>query len=80
MSSKNISLERTRQALKSLNSALSECSSLLNEKQLSAEQKDAEYRRQLDVAQKKIDILKQSSQNAIANINELAAKLDKVLS
>jgi len=52
----------------------------LNEKQLSAEQKDAEYRRQLDVAQKKIDILKQSSQNAIANINELAAKLDKVLS
>ena len=80
MSSKTISLEQTRLALKSLASALSECSAALNEKKILAEEKSTQYRQQLDAAQQKISLLTQSSQNAIANINELAAKLDKVLS
>lgn len=79
MSSKNISLPLTLQALKNLGSALSECSAALNEQKINAEQKDAACQAQLDNAQYKIDILRQSAQNTVANINELAAKLDKVL-
>ena len=80
MSAKNISLTLTSQALKELNSALSDCSAALNEKKINAGQKDAEYEKKLALAQQKVDLLTQSSQNAIANINELTAKLDKALS
>ena len=79
MSGKNISLSQTQQALKELSSALSDCSAVLNEKKINAEQKDADYQAQLSKAQQKIEMLSQSSQNAINNINELTAKLDKVL-
>ena len=80
MSTKNISLSLTTQALKEMNSALSECSAALNQVKINAGQKDAEYEKKLAEAQNKIDILTQSSQNAIENINELASKIDKVLS
>ena len=80
MSNKNISLAMTTQALKDLTSALSECSAVIGERQICAEQKDKEYQKKLSEAQQKIDLLTQCSQNAIENINELAAKLDKVLS
>ena len=80
MSNKNISLSLTSQALKELGSALSECSLVLNEKKINAEQKEEVYRNKLTKAQEKIDMLTQCSQNAIANINELTIKLDKVLS
>ena len=80
MSTKNISLSLTTQALKEMNSALSECSAVLNQVKINAGQKDAEYEKKLAEAQNKIDILTQSSQNAIENINELASKIDKVLS
>lgn len=79
MSSKNISLSQTNLAFKELSGALSECSRILNEKKINAEQKDVTYKKQLENAQQKIDMLRQSSQNAINNINELAAKLDKAL-
>lgn len=79
MSNKNISLPLTTQALKELNSALSECSSALNIIKINAETKDASYKQKLSEAQNKIDILTQSSKNAIENINELTAKIDRVL-
>ena len=80
MSNKNISLTLTMQALKDLTSALSECSAEIGEQRINAEQKNKEYQKKLDEAQQKINLLAQSSQNAIENMNELAAKLDKVLS
>jgi len=79
MNSKNITLEKTTLALKELNSALSECSSALNERQINANQKDEAHAKQLNDAEKKIDLLKQSSMNTLNNINELVSKLDKVL-
>ena len=79
MTPKNISLEQTMTALKELTGALSACSAVLNEKKINAGEKDAAYQRDLQNAQEKIDILAQSFQNAIANINELTAKIDKVL-
>ncbi len=78
MSSKNISLAKTAEALKELNSALSACSQLAGEKLINAEQRNNEQQKQLDTAQKKIEMLTACSQNAVANINELVAKLDKV--
>ena len=79
MDSKNITLEKTIIALKELNSALSECSSILSEKQINAEQQGNEHKKLLDDANKKIELLKQGSKNTIDNINELVVKLDKVL-
>ena len=79
MSIKNISLEKTMAALGELKSALSACSAVLNEKQITADAKNAEYQQKLQFSQDKINMLEQSSQNAIANINELVAKIDKVL-
>ena len=78
MSSKNISLVKTAEALKELNSALSAYSQLAGEKLINAEQRNNEQQKQLDTAQKKIEMLMACSQNAVANINELVAKLDKV--
>lgn len=79
MSSKNISLTKTAEALKELTSALSDCSAAVSEQQINAGQKDADFQKKLADAQAKIDMLTQSSQNTIANINELTAKIDKVL-
>ena len=79
MSSKNISLTKTAEALKELTSALSDCSAAISEQQINAGQKDADFQKKLAEAQAKIDMLTQSSQNTIANINELTAKIDKVL-
>ena len=79
MSGKNILLAKTTDALKNLASALSDCSSALSMQQINAGQKDATYQAKLTDAQAKIDMLTQSSQNTIANINELSAKIDKVL-
>ena len=79
MSTKNISLAKTATALKDISGALSACSAILNEKKINAGQKDAVYRQNLAQAQAKIDILVQSSQNTIENINDLAAKIDRVL-
>lgn len=72
-------MERTSAALQELVSALSACSAVSNEKQINAGAKEAEYQQKLQNAQEKIDMLTQSSQNVIANINELTAKIDKVL-
>ena len=80
MSTKNISLERTSAALQELVGALSACSAISNEKQINAGIKESEYQQKLQNAQEKITMLTQSSQNVIANINELTAKIDKVLS
>lgn len=77
--SKNISLEKTSLALKELNSALSACSQILEEKQINAGQKEKAFQKQLADAQEKSRLLAQASRNAVSNINELAAKLDKVL-
>jgi hypothetical protein len=79
MSAKNISLEKTSAAIRELMSALSACSAVLNEKKINADAKEAEYQQKIQLAQNKIDMLKQSSQNTIACIDELAAKIDKVL-
>lgn len=79
MSTKNISLEQTSVAIQELVSALSACSAALNEKQINAGEKEVAYQQKLHKSQEKIDILMQSSQNVIANINELADKIDKVL-
>ena len=79
MSTKNISLEKTSVAIQELVSALSACSAVLNTKQINAGEKESTYQQKLQTAQEKIDMLMQGSQNAIANINELAAKIDKVL-
>lgn len=78
-SRKNISLEKTSLALKELNSALSACSQILEEKQINAGQKEKAFQEQLEAERKKSSLLLQASQNAVSNINELAAKLDKVL-
>ena len=80
MSGKNISLIKTTEALKELASALSDCSAAVSEQQINAGQKEADYEKKLTEAQNKIDMLTQTSQNAIDNINELASKIDKVLS
>jgi len=79
MSGKNISLIKTTEALKELASALSDCSAAVSEQQINAGQKDADFQKKLAEAQAQIDMLTQSSQNAVANINELAAKIDRVL-
>lgn len=79
MSGKNILLAKTTDALKDLASALSDCSAALSLQQINTGQKDASYQAKLADAQAKIDMLTQSSQNAIANINELSSKIDKVL-
>ncbi len=79
MSGKNILLVKTTEALKNLTSSLSECSAALNIQRINAGQKDADWQAKLAEAQTKIEMLTQSSQNAIANINELSAKIDKVL-
>lgn len=79
MSGKNILLAKTTDALKDLTSALSDCSAALSLQKINAGQKDAQYQAKLIEAQNKIEMLTQSSQNAIANINELSAKIDKVL-
>ncbi len=79
MSAKNISLPKTMAALKDLSASLSACSAVVGEKKINADQKDTVYQNRLSSAQQRIDILMQSSQNAIDNINELAAKIDKVL-
>ena len=56
MTSKNISLEQTSAALRELTSALSDCSAILNEKQINAGEKEAEYQKKLQIAQNKIDM------------------------
>lgn len=79
MSGKNILLAKTTDALRDLAGALSDCSAALSLQKINAGQKDAQYQAKLTEAQNKIEMLTQSSQNAIANINELSAKIDKVL-
>lgn len=79
MSAKNISIPKTIAALKDLSASLSACSAVVGEKKINADQKDAAYQNRLSLAQQKIDMLMQSSQNTIENINNLAAKIDKVL-
>ena len=80
MSSKNISLALTNQALQDLTGALSECSAVVGEQQINAGQKDQDYHKKIEEAQQKIELLTQSSQDAIEHIRHLAAKLDKVIS
>ena len=79
MNGKNISLTQTTIALKELGSALSDCTEILNEKKINADNKNIEYENKLNEAQRKIEILTQGSQNTIDNINNLVAKLDEVL-
>ena len=79
MTEKNTDLPETSAALAGLSSALQNLSLVLSSKKTELTQREEKHNDALKDSETRLDILKQSSQKIINNIDAVMSRLDKVL-